>query len=294
MSMTFEGTGVAIVTPFNEDLSIDFSAFKNTIEHVISGGVNYIVALGTTGETATLSQEEKINIISFCKKEINGRIPLVIGVGGNNTQDVVHGLKSLDLSGISGILSVAPYYNKPSQKGLFEHFKSIANATTLPVIIYNVPGRTSVNISAETTVMLAKACKNIVATKEASGDFSQIMQIIKNKPSDFEVLSGDDGLSLPMISLGTKGVISVVANSHPKEFSTLVNFALEDNFKEANKYQSMLIDLIDALFTEGNPAGVKAALEIKGIAKKFVRLPLVPVSDEHYTKIDQLVRSINA
>lgn len=289
MIMTFEGTGVALVTPFNEDFSIDFAALKSTIEHVIGGGVNYIVALGTTGETATLNHEEKVKVIDFCKKEINGRVPLVVGVGGNNTLEVVKALQTLDLSGVSGILSVSPYYNKPTQSGLFEHFKHIANATELPVIIYNVPGRTSMNISAETTVNLAKTCKNIIAIKEASGNFSQIMQIIKNKPSGFEVLSGDDALTLPMISLGAKGVISVVANSHPKEFSKLVNCALEGNFTEANKYQYQLIDLIESLFTEGNPAGVKAALDIKKIAKKFVRLPLVPVSDEHYNKIHKLV-----
>jgi 4-hydroxy-tetrahydrodipicolinate synthase len=291
--MTFEGTGVAIITPFNDDLSIDFGALKSTIEHVIAGGVDYIVALGTTGETATLNHEEKEKVIEFCKKEINNRVPLVVGVGGNNTQEVVKALKALDKSGVSGILSVAPYYNKPTQSGLYEHFKLIANATGLPVIIYNVPGRTSANISAETTVKLAKTCKNIVAIKEASGDFLQIMQIIKNKPSGFEVLSGDDALTLPMISLGARGVISVVANSHPNEFSKLVNYALDGNFTEANKYQYKIIDLIEALFTEGNPAGVKAVLEINALAKKFVRLPLMPVSNEHFEKIRELIVELN-
>ncbi len=293
MSRTFEGTGVAIVTPFNNDFSIDYDSFKATIEYVITGGVDYIVALGTTGETATLTNDEKTGVITFCKKQINNRVPLVIGVGGNNTQEIAEALKSLDLSGISGILSVAPYYNKPSQDGMFEHFKKIANSTTLPIIIYNVPGRTSSNINAQTTIKLANTCKNIVAIKEASGNFAQIMQIIKNKPSGFEVLSGDDGLTLPMISLGAKGVISVVANSHPTEFTTLVDLALKGNFEEACKYQYKLIDLIHALFAEGNPAGVKAALEIKGITKKFVRLPLVPVSQEHYKKISVLDKGIN-
>lgn len=291
--MMFEGTGVAIITPFNEDLSIDYNSLKKTIEHVVSGGVNYIVALGTTGESATLSEEEKLDVIGFCKKEINQRVPLVIGVGGNNTQDVVGALKNLDLSGVSGILSVAPYYNKPSQKGLYMHFKAIAEATHLPVILYNVPGRTSSNISAETTIKLAESCKNIVAIKEASGDFAQIMQIIKNKPEGFVVLSGDDGLTLPMMSLGTKGVISVIANSHPLEFSSLVNAALEGDFEKANIFQYLLIDFIHALFTEGNPSGVKAALEILGIAKPYVRLPLVPVSGDHYVKLQTMIKKIN-
>jgi 4-hydroxy-tetrahydrodipicolinate synthase len=291
--MIFEGTGVAIITPFNKDLFIDYNSLKKTIEHVVSGGVNYIVALGTTGESATLSDDEKLDVIQFCKKEIDQRVPLVIGIGGNNTMDVVGALKSLDLSGISGILSVAPYYNKPSQEGLFMHFKSVADATHLPVILYNVPGRTSSNISAETTVRLAESCKNIVAIKEASGDFAQIMHIIKHKPEGFVVLSGDDGLTLPMMSLGTKGVISVVANSHPSEFSSLINAALEGDFEKANKFQYLLIDFIHALFTEGNPSGVKAAMEILGVAKSYVRLPLVSVSDGHYAKLQALIKKID-
>ncbi len=292
MSMRLEGTGVAIITPFLGDLSIDYDSLEKIINHLISGGVNYIVALGTTGESATLSVEEKKQVIQFCKKSIGNRIPLVIGVGGYNTSDVVSALKDLDLSGISGVLSVAPYYNKPSQEGLFEHFKAVAEATTLPVILYNVPGRTGSNIDAVTTIRLAKSCKNIVAVKEASGDFGQIMQIIKNKPDGFEVLSGDDAITLPMISLGAKGVISVVGNSRPKEFSTLVNAALEGDFERAKKYQYKLIDYVNGLFAEGNPTGVKAALEIMGLAKKHVRLPLVPVSQEHYLKLQELIKDI--
>lgn len=289
MSTMFEGTGVAIVTPFHEDLSIDFNSLDKTINHVISGGVDYIVSLGTTGETATLSPEEKVEIIRYTKERVANRVPIVVGVGGYDTRDVVGALKTIDFKGIAGILSVAPYYNRPSQKGIFEHFKAIANATVLPVIIYNVPSRTSSNISAETTIALAANCPNIIAVKEASGDFNQIMQIIKNKPEFFSVLSGDDALTLPMISLGARGVISVVANSHPREFSKLVKLAMDGNFAEANKYQYKLVDYIALLFKEGSPSGVKAALQSMGICKKFVRLPLVPVSDEHYLAIQKLL-----
>jgi len=292
MSSIFEGTGVAIVTPFNNDLSIDFDSFDKVINHVIAGGVNYIVALGTTGETATLSIPQKHAVIDFCKQKIANRVPLVIGAGGYDTQDVIDAIKTIDMKGVAGILSVAPYYNKPTQRGIFEHFKAIAGSTNAPVILYNVPARTSSNISAETAIKLAQSCKNIVALKEASGDFGQIMQIIKNKPAGFIVLSGDDALTLPMISLGARGVISVVANSHPLEFSRLVNAALKGDFTTANSYQYKLLNYIGALFAEGSPAGIKATLEIMGLCKKYVRLPLVPVSDEHYLKLQQLLSSI--
>jgi 4-hydroxy-tetrahydrodipicolinate synthase len=292
MINTFEGTGVAIVTPFQPDLSIDYSSFEKIINHVITGGVDYIVALGTTGETATLSVEEKLKLIQFCKEKINGRTPLVVGMGGYDTLEVVEAIKQIDLSGISGILSVTPYYNKPSQAGLFEHFKAIAQASPLPVILYNVPGRTSCNLSADTVLKLASACKNITALKEASGNFSQLMQILKHKSSDFTVLSGDDGLTLPMISLGVRGVISVVANSHPLEFSGLVKSAMNGDFETANRLQFRLIDYIDALFTEGSPSGIKSALETMGLCKKYVRLPLVPVSSNHQIKLQQLLSEI--
>jgi len=288
----FEGTGVAIVTPFNNDLSIDYISFEKIINHVISGGLDYIVALGTTGETATISKEEKIDIIEFCKQKIAGRVPLVVGAGGYCTSEVVDTIKSVDSKGISGWLSVAPYYNKPSQKGIFEHFKAIAKSTALPVIIYNVPGRTCSNITAETAIELAKTCENIVAVKEASGNMCQIMQILKDKPEDFDVLSGDDALTLPMISLGAKGVISVVANSHPQEYSTLVKSALNGDFETAGKYQYKLLEYIGALFAEGSPSGIKAALEIMGLTKNFVRLPVVPVSDKHYVEIQRLLNEL--
>ncbi len=292
MKNIFEGTGVAIVTPFNEDLTIDFDSLGKILDHVVSGDVNSVVALGTTGESATLSKDEKIQVVEFCKQKIDGKVPLIVGAGGNNTSEVIHSIKSFDLNGVSGILSVAPYYNKPSQKGVFEHFKAIANSTDLPIIIYNVPGRTSSNISASTAIKLANECKNIKAVKEASGNFQQIMEIIKNKPDGFEVLSGDDALTLPMISLGTKGVISVVANSHPKEFSGLVCAALQGNFDEANVNQYKLLNYITRLFEEGSPSGIKACLEIMGLCKNIVRLPLVPVSDEHYEKLKKLIAEI--
>lgn len=292
--MSFEGTGVALITPFNDDLSIDFTALEKIINHTIEGGVDFLVAMGTTGEPATLSKQEKNDIIDFCLQKINKRVPLVVGAGGNNTNEVVAEVQQLEAKGnIAGILSVAPYYNKPSQKGIFEHYKAIANATSLPVIIYNVPGRTASNISPQVALDLANECSNIVALKEASGDFGQIMQVIKNAPKNLNMLSGDDALTLPMISLGTSGVISVIANSHPKQFSSLVKAALKGDFESANKYQYQLLDYIDSLFTEGSPSGVKAAMEIMGLCKKNVRLPLAPVSDEHYAKISELLKDIN-
>jgi 4-hydroxy-tetrahydrodipicolinate synthase len=292
MSSMFEGTGVAIVTPLNEDLSIDFDSFGKVINHCISGGIDYIVALGTTGETATLKIEEKHQVIDFCKSSIGNRVPLVIGAGGYDTMDIVNAIKTLDLNGISGILSVAPYYNKPTQKGMYEHFRTIAEASKVPVILYNVPTRTSSNISTETVIKLAKTCSNIRALKEASSDFGQLMQLLKNKPASFTVLSGDDALTLPMISLGARGVISVVANSHPQEFGNLVRSALKGDFETAKKQQYKLVDYINALFTEGSPAGIKASLEIMGLCKKYVRLPLVPVSDEHYVKLQSLLNEM--
>lgn len=292
MSMSFEGVGVALITPFNEDLSIDFNSLEKIINHTISGGVDYIVALGTTGEPATLNKDEKKEIVDFCKLKIDGRVPLVVGAGGNNTNAVIQDIQDLNKNGIAGILSVAPYYNKPSQKGIYEHYKAIANSTDLPVIIYNVPGRTSSNISAELTINLANECGNIVALKEASGNFSQIMQVLKHQPEGFDLLSADDALTLPMISLGTSGVISVIANSHPREYCNLVNAALAGDFETANDYQYKLLDYIDALFKEGSPSGLKAALEIMGLCKQYVRLPLVPVSEEHYVELQKLISEL--
>ena len=292
MNTNFEGTGVALITPFNDDLSIDFNSLEKIINHTIAGGIDYLVALGTTGEPATLTKQEKKDVIAFCIKKIAGRVRLVVGAGGNNTAELIDEIRVMDNTGIAGLLSIAPYYTKPSQEGLYQHFKAISNSTELPIIIYNVPGRTSSNISANTVLRIANDCKNIVSLKEASGDFNQIMHILKNKPEGFKLLSGDDALTLPMISLGTKGVISVVANSHPREFSELVKAALIGNFETAKTNQYKLLEYIDALFTEGSPSGLKAAMEIMGLCKKHVRLPLVTVSDEHYVYLQKLLSEI--
>ncbi len=293
MSQTeFLGTGVAVITPFREDESIDFKSIEKILEHIISNGVEYVVVLGTTGESVTLSKDEKKAVVNFAIDIINKRIPIVVGIGGNNTQEITSYIQSNDFNGIDAILSVAPYYNKPSQRGLYLHFKSIATISPVPVILYNVPGRTSSNLSAETTLKLAREIKNIVAIKEASGNMEQIMQIIKNKPKSFGVISGDDMLTLPMIAIGGSGVISVVANAYPQQYSDMVRFALAGDIKKASELHYKLIDIIQALFAEGSPSGIKAALEILNLAKNNVRLPLVPVSKEHYNKMTALMKSV--
>ncbi|PLX22418.1 MAG: 4-hydroxy-tetrahydrodipicolinate synthase [Marinilabiliales bacterium] len=288
----FAGTGVAIITPFKKDLSIDFEGLEKQIEHLIANGINYLVVLGTTGESVTQTEKEKAELVKFILEKVNQRLPIVLGIGGNNTKAVVDKIKNTDLSKIDAILSVAPYYNKPTQEGLYQHFKAIANASPVDIILYNVPGRTGSNINAETTVRLAHDFKNIVAVKEASGDFSQAMSIIKNKPKDFIVVSGEDALTLPLMSVGISGVISVVANAFPKEFSSMVQLALKNNFKEAEIIHYQLLNLINTLFVEGNPGGIKASLEILGIIENNLRLPLVPVSDETYNKLDKLIQEI--
>lgn len=288
----FSGTGVAIITPFREDESIDFKSLEKLLEHCIGKGVDYIVALGTTGESVTLSKDERHAVINFVVDVVNKRVPIVAGLGGNCTSEVISSVKSWNFEGINAVLSVAPYYNKPSQRGLFQHFKSIADVCPVPMIIYNVPGRTSSNISGETTVKLAREVKNIIAIKEASGDISQIMYIIRNKPADFLVISGDDVLTLPMIAVGGAGVISVIANAYPKEYSEMVKFALEGNMKKALELHYLLIEMIWAIFAEGSPPGIKAALSILGIAGNHLRLPLVPVSGELYKRIAALTKKI--
>ncbi len=288
----FTGTGVAIITPFRKDRSIDFKSLEKLIEHIISKGIDYIVALGTTGESVTLSKDEKNAVVSHVIEVINNRVPLVVGMGGNNTEEIVNSIKSNSFKGIDAILSVAPYYNKPSQAGLYEHFKSIAHACPVPVIIYNVPGRTSSNISAETTVKLARDVKGIIATKEASGNLCQIMNIIKNKPKNFLVISGDDIMTLPMIAVEGAGVISVAANAFPGEVSDMVNYALKNDMVKANELHYKLLDLIEALFQEGNPSGIKAVLDILNICPNNLRLPLLQVSDGHYKKISDIIKKI--
>lgn len=284
-----KGTGVALVTPFNEDKSLDYIGLEYLINHVIAGGIDYLVLMGTTGESVTLNKVEKVAVVDFCKKINNSRIPVVLGIGGNNTMQVVEDIKSANLDGIDAILSVSPAYNKPSQEGIYQHYKMISGNCPLPIIVYNVPGRTASNISAETILRLANDFKNIVAVKEASGDMDQIMKIIKNKPSDFVVLSGDDGLTLPMIHMGAEGVISVIGQSHPKEFSDMVSFGLSGNQEIANQLHNQLYDFYVPLYAEGNPVGIKACLELLGICKSQVRLPLVVASDAIKNELKSLM-----
>ena len=284
-----KGLGVALVTPFNEDKSLDYKGLENLLNHVIDGGIDYLVLMGTTGESVTLSKVEKVAVVDFCKKINNSRIPVVLGIGGNNTMQVVADIKSANLDGIDAILSVSPAYNKPSQEGIYQHYKMISGNCPLPIIVYNVPGRTASNISAETTVRLANDFENIVAIKEASGDMDQIMKIIKNKPSDFVVLSGDDGLTLPMIHMGAEGVISVIGQSHPKEYSDMVSFGLSGNQEIANQLHNKLYDFYVPLYAEGNPVGIKACLELLGICKSQVRLPLVEASDAIKNELKSLM-----
>jgi 4-hydroxy-tetrahydrodipicolinate synthase len=289
----FKGTGVAIVTPFKNDSSIDFAALGRVINHVISGGVNYIVAIGTTGESVTLSKEEKKAIISYVVETVDNRVPIVYGIGGNNTHEVINAIRHADLEGVDGILSVAPYYNKPTQRGLFQHFMEIATCSPIPVIIYNVPGRTACNITAETCLELALRCENIVAVKEASGDLSQIMKIIKDKPENFNVISGDDMLTIPIIAAGGSGVISVLANAFPSQCCELVSQSLKNNFKSAREIQFRFLEMIELLFVEGNPAGVKDMLNLMNLCLNNVRLPLVSVSRAVHTRIQKAIEEIN-
>jgi 4-hydroxy-tetrahydrodipicolinate synthase len=288
----FKGTGVAIVTPFKNDSSLDFSALGRVINHVIKGGVNYIVALGTTGESVTLTKDEKKAVISYVIETVDGRVPLMAGIGGNNTQEVINSIRQADLTGIDALLSVTPYYNKPTQRGIFQHFKSIATWSPVPVIMYNVPGRTGCNISADTCLELARNCENITGVKEASGDLAQIMKIIKGKPENFGVISGDDMLTLPVIATGGIGVISVLGNAFPQACSELVNHALKGNFRSAREIQFRYMEMIELLFTEGNPAGIKAILSVLDICQNYLRLPLVSVSRPTMTRIQKAIEEI--
>jgi 4-hydroxy-tetrahydrodipicolinate synthase len=250
LAKDFRGTGVAIITPFLENGAIDWASFRKLIGFLTEGKVEYLVVMGTTGENVTISKEEKQEIFQFVVRENAGKLPLVAGIGGNNTAEVLEGLKHTDLTGYQAILSVSPYYNKPNQEGIFHHYKMISEASPLPVIMYNVPGRTGMNVSAETTIRIARACPNIIATKEASGNFEQIMQIIKNKPDGFEVISGDDGITLPMMALGSIGVISVVANAFPAKFAEMVRLALDENYSAARVIHYQLVDFIGWIFYE--------------------------------------------
>ncbi|MCK9255977.1 MAG: 4-hydroxy-tetrahydrodipicolinate synthase, partial [Bacteroidales bacterium] len=264
MKTNFIGTGVAMVTPFTEDKQIDFPAFAKLINDLIANGVDYLLVMGTTAESATISEEEKQEILEFAKKEIDSRVPIMYGIGGNNTLDVINRIKSTNLDAVDGILCVAPYYNKPNQEGLYQHFAAIANICPIQLILYNVPGRTSVNILPETVIRLAKEFENITAIKEASGSIEQMMQIIQKKPVDFTVISGDDGLTLPLIAVGGEGVISVAANAFPKEMAQLVKLALNKDFENAKTIHYKLLDSISNMFAEGNPCGVKEYMAQQG------------------------------
>lgn len=293
MDSRFIGTGVALVTPFNEDKSIDFEGLEKVINYCIEGGVNYLVTLGTTGESVVLNDDEKQEVISKTAEIINGRVPLVAGFGGNDTRQIIHDLKTYDLTGVDAILSSSPNYSKPTQEGIYQHYKAIAESTPLPIILYNVPGRTAQNMSAATTVRLAKDFKNIIAIKEASNNMAQCMDIARNAPDDFLLISGDDVHALPMISFGGKGVISVVAQGAPKTFTTMVNEALAGNFEKSAKAQFAVQDLIYMIFEENNPAGIKAALVALGKCKNELRLPLVPASEQLYQRIATEVKKLN-
>lgn len=288
----FKGVGVALVTPFQSNGQVDFTALQRLVEHQINNGTDYLVVQGTTGESATLSSDEKKAVLDFII-EINAkRLPIVLGIGGNNTRAVLEAIKSTELKDVDGILSVSPYYNKPSQEGIYLHYKTISAATAKPIILYNVPGRTMSNVLAQTTLRIARDCKNIVAVKEASGNLEQVMEIINNKPEGFVVLSGDDALTLPHMAIGGDGVISVVANAFPKRFSTLVHAAMENNMDLAREKHYELIEVIQQLFADGNPGGVKHVLKLLNICDDNLRLPLVPVSKDVADKLYTLTAKI--
>lgn len=287
------GTGVALVTPFKKNKEVDFDALEKMIDFVIDGGVEYIVTLGTTGETPTLTKKEQAEIVAFTSKKINNRIPLVLGIGGNNTKDIIDHFSNFSLENITAILSSSPNYNKPSQEGIFQHYKAISDASPLPIILYNVPGRTSSNITAETTLRLANECEKIKGIKEASGNMIQCMHILKNMPEDFLFVSGDDHISLPLIACGSKGVISVVANCFPKNFSELIRLSLKNEFQKAAQLHLKLLPAYDLLFVENNPAGVKAFLYELKLIDNELRLPLVPLSAPFHQKVKDFLASIS-
>ncbi|MBO5800096.1 MAG: 4-hydroxy-tetrahydrodipicolinate synthase [Paludibacteraceae bacterium] len=289
----FTGMGVALITPFKEDDSVDFEALSRLLDYQLQNNIDYLVVLGTTAETPTLSEEEKSEIVQFVKDKVNGRVPIVLGVGGNNTRAIVEKLKKDNFDGIDAILSVVPYYNKPSQEGMFQHYSAIAENSPVPVILYNVPGRTGVNMTAETTLRLAHKYKNIIGIKEASGNIVQMNDIIKNKPADFMVISGDDGITYPLITMGAVGVISVIGNAFPKEFSQMVRLALQGDYNSARIIHHKFTELFDLLFVDGNPAGVKCILSIMGYLENKLRLPLVPTRITTFEKMRQILDTLN-
>lgn len=287
------GTGVALVTPFNNDNSIDFKSLSKLVNYLIDGGIDYLVVMGTTGESVVLNNEEKVEILNYIQQVNNGRLPIVYGIGGNNTALVVKSIEQQEFKGIDAILSVCPYYNKPTQGGLLAHFSEVAKASPVPVILYNVPGRTGSWLSPESTIELANNFENIVASKEASGKFEDIMKIIAGKPKNFMVISGDDGITLPLISIGVEGVISVAGNAAPRLMSQMVKYALNEKYADAKEIHYKLLPLIELLFKEGNPAGVKAGLNSIGILQNEIRLPLIPVSETLYSAIAKQMKNLS-
>lgn len=284
------GTGVALVTPFKDDLTIDHDALKRIVNYNIENGIDYLVISGTTGESVTITKQEKNDLISTIKTENNGRVPLVLGIGGNNTIQVAEEIRSTDLNGITAILSVSPYYSKPTQEGLYQHFKAISEACPIPIILYNVPGRTSKNMEPSTTLRLARDFKNIVAVKEAGNQFSQYLELLKNKPEDFLIISGDDDLALGVVLAGGSGVISVIGQGFPKEFSNMIRLGLQGKAKESYTLHYSLMEIIGLIFSENNPAGIKAVLAALDLCKDSVRLPLVPATQELKSKIESFIK----
>ena len=289
----FRGTGIAIITPFNDDLSVDYAALSNLVNFNINNGTDYIVISGTTGESVTITKEEKKEIIKTIIKANNGRVPLVLGIGGNNTANVIEEIKSTDLSGIDALLSVSPYYSKPQQEGIYQHFKAISKASPIDIILYNVPGRTSSNMSPETTIRLAKDFENIIAVKEAGNNVHQYLKLLRDKPEDFLIISGDDDLVLGVVLAGGAGVISVLAQAVPKQFTRMINLGLEGKAKEAYDMHFKLMDLTSLIFSENNPAGIKAVLEALDLSKSTVRLPLVEASKELKKNIGQALQKLD-
>ena len=280
-----KGTGLALVTPFKADFSIDFDALSNLIEHVITGGVEYVVALGTTGESVTLSKDEKKQVYQFIQQQVKGRVQCVAGLGGNDTAELTDYIKSFDFTGYDAVLSVSPYYNKPSQEGIYQHFMKVAEVSAKPIILYNVPGRTGSNMTAETTLRLAKANSKFIAVKEASGNAEQFMDLIHQAPAGFSVVSGDDNLTVPFISMGMTGVISVIGQAYPKKFSNMVRAALNNDIVTARTLHFELYDVMKSIYLDGNPGGIKALLSLMGICQNIVRLPLVPVNNGAFETI---------
>ena len=285
--------GVALITPFKEDESVDYDALLRLVDYQLQNGTDYLVVLGTTAETPTLTEGEKKQIVELVVNKVNGQIPVIIGEGGNNTRAIVHKLKKNDYVGIDGILSVVPYYNKPSQEGIYQHYKAISEASPLPIIAYNVPGRTGVNMTADTTLRIANEFRNIVAVKEASGNMTQMDDIIKRKPEHFDVISGDDGVTFPLITLGAVGVISVIGNAFPREFSRMTRLALEGDYASALTIHHSFNELFNLLFVDGNPAGVKCMLNMMGYIQNKLRLPLVPTRITTYEQIRNVLLELN-